>query len=189
MRALNPREKILAVMVLTGLCFLGGGWLNRRLAETGKALDAQLSEAQANLKSSQLLLKAPAPKTAPVVAPASEIANRLTLTLLRDLTVPEEAASIRVVGLEKVGENGFRLSIEGGFPEVMRFVSFLERPESRFAILDATVEKLALKAASTSAGIKSATGTMEMEAETGSPSREVRAVLGLSVRGSGRGTG
>src|SRR5262245_37652018 len=115
MRRLSKRETVLAVMVGVASAILGMGLLNRHFADAAGALDAELARAKESLKSSRALLEAPSkePVREPTsTAGVSEAVNRLTLTLLKDLTAPEEVSPIRVVGLERVGEESFKLSIE-----------------------------------------------------------------------------
>ena len=142
MRELNSREKNLGVLVaLICLPFLATTVTKKLNHQALVAADRlagaqrQVEEAQAQLTRATERDRAPAAQTTPTVE------GRHSMTLLNDLTLPPETKSIRVMRVERTGETTFRMELNGEFSEMMRFLSYLERGDSRFSVATAEIHR------------------------------------------------
>lgn len=149
MKKLTAREKNLGVMVLV-VCLLAAWWyegriLEKKMAEVQAGIDSAQDQIR-NMNASVATLRAAtdgplgagSPATGPKIAQ-----SKLTMTLLQDLTLPPESENIRVVSVTRLENSGFSMQVEGGFAEMMKFLSYLERMDSRFSVGNVQLGKAA----------------------------------------------
>ena len=139
MIALSDREKNLGLFVLV-VCLLSGWWyLGRVLRKKSAELEAQMTAVDQQVKqmnASLASLQASAIGNDPAATNAGPtiVQSALTMTLLKELTVPEEAENVRVLSVTRSEAGTFNMQVEGRFAEMMRFLSYFERNGSRFSV-------------------------------------------------------
>lgn len=136
MRELTLREKNLSVIVVI-VCGFGMWWYTARMFH--RRIEGMESEIlglnerirQTNGSLAQLRSAGAAGSTSATPTISN---SRVSLALLKDLTLPMESEAVRVVTVNR-GENGaYTMTVEGQFGEMMRFLSYLERQDSRFSV-------------------------------------------------------
>ena len=174
MRELNIREKILGALTLTA-CLAGGWYQFQRRAEVRiQQLEERLARAEARKKEQTEILAVldRRPTAALMTSGDDAVATR---TLLQDLTAPAEAGPITFVTVDRSAERTFKLTLEGRFPAVMRFVSYLERGDGRFLLGGGEIARVVETANTATVG-----GTRLVRSPD---AKRVRAILNLSLRG------
>lgn len=180
MRELNSREKNLGVMVMLICVPFLVTTVKKSLKKQSTVLNERLVASQQMIQVAEAeLTKATTQNAAPqVAAEASGEEAKRSMTLLKDLTLPKETQSIRVMRVERTGSSSFRMEVQGEFPEMMKFLSYLERGDSRFAVASAEINRTATVASSNPApgnDVAEATGPVENP-------RLIRAVFNLTTR-------
>lgn len=138
MKQMNTREKILTLLVLSAAIFTGAKFFVGRMDREVASLGERLTRAQEQSKDAGALIARPTHSV-----DSNDAEEKVTLSLLWDLNAPGVArgsdGGVRIVGVERSSPKSFRLTIEGKFAELMRYVSYLERPDGRFVLVAAEV--------------------------------------------------
>lgn len=136
MKELSLREKNLGVVVVV-VCALGLWWyLARNLHRRTAALEAEVLTTNERIRQGNATLASLRSATpGDARAPAAAIVHgKVSMALLKDLTVPAESAAVSVVAVSRADNGQYTMTVEGKFGEMMRFLSYLERRESRFSV-------------------------------------------------------
>lgn len=150
--ALNAREKNLALVVVI-VSALGGWWYqSRNLAKKEAVLEGDTLALEERIRQTgasvaELRAAVEAGRGAKEGAPGQPVRPQIkqslaTLSLLEDLTLPRETRNLRVVSVTRGDGGAFSMTIEGQFAEIMRYLSFLERAESRFSVGNVTLGRM-----------------------------------------------
>jgi len=142
MRELNSREKNLGVAVLFfGLMFMWWS-VNRNMTKeiamaegTILGTNDQIRNANATLTALQnSLVRLDAAATAAPGTPQAIAHSASSLQILRELTVPAEVENVKILSVVRADATAFSIQVEGKFSEMMRFISYLERSDSRIQL-------------------------------------------------------
>jgi len=177
-RALSIREKNMGVMVLA-LCFIIIGWgAKSRWSRKAERAREEVSAVQDRLEQTKKLLATAPTDTNAGASPIEVVIDRhSSLFLLRDLTAPDLAHKVTVIGATR-GTNGeYQIEVEGEFQELMRFMSFLERRDGKFLLHAANFRRANQL---TPGGASPADAGRIVSA---SPSRKVQATFNLTMKG------
>jgi len=139
MRELNGREKFLGSAVLVfGLLF--GWWqISRNMTRQIALLEADIGGVndrirQTNSTVAQLNATLAGPANSATAATPVVPQSGNSLTILRELTMPSESQNLKVISVSRTDATGFAIQVEGRFGEMMRFISYLERADSRIQV-------------------------------------------------------
>jgi hypothetical protein len=166
---LNSREKRLLFLVLTTGLLLA--WVKIRSSgmHTVSDLSARLNEIRTQLERSQKLLTSVSDVEKSRTPSSLPEANTVTLSLLSDLTAPKQTAGVNVISVENGTNSNYVVTAKGEFSQMMRFLSFMEREQSKFKVESVEFKKLDTQAANST--------------EEDAPMKEIRGVFNLSRRG------
>ncbi len=134
MPKMSAREKNLGVIVILVVVSLFQQRVRRGHKEDIDNMTGEIIAAKERVQQSRALM-ASAPKPAadePDRRPAA--LNETTMKMLRDMTVPVEIKDVKVTSVEHPSPSEFRMIVEGRFSGMMRFLSYLERPEGDFKV-------------------------------------------------------
>ncbi len=137
MRILTAREKNLTTLVIVIGLFSSWWYLNRILTKTTFDMEGQVFEINSRLTASQKALNQLREEIAVDQGKETKqeftiAQSKITMGLMEDLTIPAEASLVRILSVNHQDGAAFALVVEGQFIEMMRFISFLERTDSRF---------------------------------------------------------
>lgn len=166
---LKPREKLLLVAVLVaGVCTL---WIRvQRSGEKAvKNLELRLTQVQQQVDKTQKLLAMTPEKPKDRGLAGS---NAVTLSLLDDLTAPRETAGISILSVEGGSAANIVVTAKGEFSQLMRFLSFMEREQSKFKVESVDFKKDEAQVA--------AANVLDEGVRAG---KEIRGIFNLSRRG------
>lgn len=141
MRTLNSREKNLGLLVLFfGMMFF---WWNtsRNMAKEIATAEAtilgtndQIRNANATLASLQASLAGINAPVASAGGAAAVAHSASSLQILKELTQPAEVENVKILSMNRADALAFSVQVEGKFSEMMRFISYLERSDSRIQL-------------------------------------------------------
>ena len=133
MAKLNSREKNLGIMILLVVVAMVNQRVNRQHREEADNMTGELVAARDRVQQSRALMASvPKPTLETDRRPAA--LNETTMRMLKDVTVPVEIRDVKVVSLDHPTPAEFRMVIEGRFGGLMRFLSYLERPDGDFRV-------------------------------------------------------
>lgn len=137
MRVMTAREKNLTTIVAIVGLFSAWWYLNRILGATSADLEAQIMEMNDRMKNSQKALDQMRQEIASVDNREEKVVfsvpqSKITKALLEDLTEPAESNMVKILSVQHAEGAAFAMVVEGKFVEMMRFISFLERIDSKF---------------------------------------------------------
>ncbi len=132
MAKLQPRERNLGIIVILVVTTLFGQRISRKHKDEILGLQGQIFSARQRVQASRALL-ASAPKPTSVERRPAML-NDTTMRMLKDVTVPVEIRDIKVVSVDHPSEAEFKMVLEGRFGGLMKFLSYLERPDGDFRV-------------------------------------------------------
>jgi hypothetical protein len=129
---MSNRERYLMGLVGLVAVSLAGQRISKARKIQVDELEGQLAAARKRVEESRALMAA-APK---VVEPERRPAalNDITMRILKDLTVPPELEDVKITAVDHTNATDYRMIVEGEFSGLMRFLSYLERPEGDFKV-------------------------------------------------------
>jgi hypothetical protein len=186
MRKLTAREKNMGVVVFFLCLFIiqyGMKYRSGKRLELAKE-ELMIAETRFNETKTQVQhnLDAAAkahPKLAAKEADKSASINltekKATLFLLRDITFPELEDKVKILSADKKGEGDYVINVEAEFAEMMSFLSFMERQDGKFTILQGSLTK--------GEGSPDLGGGKGSSPDRSIPGRSVKATLTLHMKG------
>lgn len=133
MTQLKSREKNLGVLVLLVVVALLNQRANRQNRDDADNLIGDLVAARDRVQQSRALM-ASVPKTVAETDRRPAALNETTMRMLKDVTIPVEIQDVKVVSVDHPTPADFKMVIEGRFGGLMRFLSYLERPDGDFRV-------------------------------------------------------
>ncbi len=146
MTTLKPREKNLGLMILFVVLALVNQRVNRHHREEQENLTGDLIAARDRVQQSRALM-ASVPKATTEVDRRPAALNETTMRMLKDVTVPVEIRDVKVVSLDHPTPAEFKMVIEGRFGGLMRFLSYLERPDGDFRVNHVDINRVRAESA------------------------------------------
>lgn len=145
MREFNNREKNFGVLTVVICGMLISYSVNRRTTKAVQFMIEELDLNQQKITKAQELLS-DAEKEKQLKEKKPEVAQfkgdrMLSVNLMKDLTSSGQLNNIKVLSAEKVNPDTFKINIEAEFVEMMRFFTYLERQDGKFAIGSAQVSR------------------------------------------------
>lgn len=172
---MSNREKNLGLMVLVvavlGITWTLVGQVNRQIRE----MTDQLAETEGRLNQTRTLLAGPANpnQKREQASIAIGVDDKDTMILLADLTRTQFSDGIRIVEVDRTSDKTYKVTLDGKFTHMMRFLSFLERKEGKFGVRNMEIARAPVA----QVGLPGAPLSGAM------PPKEVRAVLYVGVKG------
>jgi len=135
MKKLSSREKSLAAIIGV-TCVVGlGVFIKKQMRLKLERYEAELVSVQQQVQQSR--------NSIAMFRPVPQTSSKTVLTLLKDLTQPGDVYNVKIKAVDKIGEDMFKVAIEGEFQNVMKFISYIERTEGAFVVDDADMAKMA----------------------------------------------
>lgn len=134
MAKISSREKNLAVVVVLVVAAMSIQRMKREQRTELLNAQGEVASAKERVNQSRALM-ASLPKAAadePDRRPAAM--NDMTMRMMKDVTLPVEVKGIRVVSVDHPTPGEYKMVVEGRFGGIMKFISYLERPEGDFRL-------------------------------------------------------
>lgn len=168
MAKMNAREKNLGVLVLLVVVALAIQRVNREHRDEVDNLTGDLVAARDRVQQSRALMASmPKPTVETDRRPAA--LNETTMRMLKDVTVPLEIRDVKVVSVDHPTPAEFKMVIEGRFGGLMRFLSYLERPDGDFRVNHVDINRVqetAKEANEESPNARALRGTFQLSRRT-----------------------
>lgn len=165
---MNAREKNLGVLVLLVVVALAIQRVNREHRDEVDNLTGDLVAARDRVQQSRALMASmPKPTVETDRRPAA--LNETTMRMLKDVTVPLEIRDVKVVSVDHPTPAEFKMVIEGRFGGLMRFLSYLERPDGDFRVNHVDINRVqetAKEANEESPNARALRGTFQLSRRT-----------------------
>lgn len=129
---MTKREKTLGTVVVLVISSLSWQRVSRFQREEEATLRSQLLVVRDRVEASRALM-ATAPKVEEHDRRPAAL-NDTTMRMLRDLTIPPEIQEVKVENVEHPTPAEYRVSLSGEFKGIMRYLSYLERPDGDFRV-------------------------------------------------------
>lgn len=132
MKQMNSREKNLGVVIVLVALAMFHQKSDRQRKEEVEGMESLLAGARVRVEQSRSLMAAVPQAVESDRRPAA--LNDTTMRLLSDVTVPVEIKDVKVISVDHPSPTEFKMVLEGRFGGLMRFLSYLERPEGDFQV-------------------------------------------------------